>query len=314
MQRIAGVLAVLVVSSGCAGRERPCPSAPVEAKGSVGERAFEPMTAEEKARWAEIKDKGPPAGTTVEQVLPEVEALLASPDPARRDGVAYELFAKWLMAEGTIDDAGAAALRERLVARNAAIDAAPESVFGRSFAALVLSVVAAREVQRGVWSAAELDAQIAAAAAYAVREPDLRGYTGETGWAHAAAHTADWLKFLARHPKLTAAQAVAILDVVATLVTRRHGARFTHGEDERMAAAARAVLRRGLVDDAAIDAWLGRVGEPLAAGWPDPFDPGLYAAQRNARDLLVSLFVALSFDDAPPAAGALARLRGFMMQ
>jgi hypothetical protein len=53
-------------------------------------------------------------------------------------------------------------------------------------------------------------------------------------------------------------------------------------------------------------------GAPLAAGWPDPFDPTLYAAQRNTRDFLVSVFVALSFDDAPPAAAALARLRAFM--
>src|SRR5699024_8479246 len=121
-----------------------------------------------------------------------------------------------------------------------------------------------------------------------------------------------WMKFLARHPRLTAAQAARLLDGVAALVTRRHGARFTHGEDERLAAAVRAVARRGLVVDAAWDAWLARVGEPLAAGFPEPFDPVLYAAQRNARDLLVSCFVALSFDPEPGAAAALARLRAFM--
>jgi hypothetical protein len=31
-----------------------------------------------------------------------------------------------------------------------------------------------------------------------------------------------------------------------------------------------------------------------AAGWPDPFDAPLYAAQRNTRDFLVSVFVALT--------------------
>lgn len=107
-------------------------------------------------------------------------------------------------------------------------------------------------------------------------------------------------------------QALRILDALTSLAARKHGARFTHGEDERMAAAGRAVLRRGLVDDASFDAWLTRVAAPIVAGWPDPFDPVLYAAQRNARDLLVSLFVALSFDDAPPSAAALARLRAFM--
>ena len=262
----------------------------------------------------EIRDKGLPAGVAAAELLPGVERMLASPDPEQRDRIAYELLAAWLLADVTLDDATVGGLRDRLVARTAG-PIAPEpgdGVFGRSFAALGLSVVAAREVKRDVWTPAELDAQIAAAAAYAARETDRRGYTGATGWAHAPAHTADWLKFLARHPKLTPAQAGAILDVLAGLVTRRHGARFHHGEDERLAAAARAILRRGLLDDAAVDAWLARAGEPLAAGWPDPFDPVLYAAQRNARDLLVSVFVALSFEDAPPAAKALARVRAFM--
>ncbi|HUQ07888.1 MAG TPA: DUF2785 domain-containing protein, partial [Kofleriaceae bacterium] len=291
--------------------------------------AIPPLTDTERARWKSIADNGPPAGTTPAQLLPELEALLASPDPERRDRVAYEILAKWLMAVDAaatpatpanppLDDATVAALRDRLVAR-LAIPASPSSaptdaIFARSFAALGLSVVAAREAKHPVWTAATLDAQITAAAAYAAAETDLRGYTSATtGWAHAAAHTSDWLKFLARHPHLTAPQARRILDALTTLATRRHGARFSHGEDERMAAAARAVLRRGLLDDAAVDAWLRTVGEPLAAGWPDPFDPTLYAAQRNARDLLVSVYIALSFDDAAPAAAALARLRAFMM-
>ena len=137
------------------------------------------------------------------------------------------------------------------------------------------------------------------------REVDLRGYTGATGWAHAAAHTADWMKFLARHPGLRADQAARLLDGVAALVVRPHGARFSHGEDERLAATVRAVVRRGLVDDARLDAWLTAIAAPLARGFPEPFDPTLYAAQRNARDLLVSCFVALSFDPTPGAAARL---------
>lgn len=336
VMRIAALLAslsVLIAAPGCGSSQRAA-SAPTSASASASASApapeappFEPLTGAERARWAAVREAGPPAGTTVDQLLPELEVMLASPDPERRDRIAYELLAAWLLADATaptaptatsLDDATAAALRDRLVARTAAPTAAPpaasDAVFGRSFAALALSVVAAREVKRDAWTAADLDAQVAAAAAYAARETDLRGHTGATGWAHAAAHTADWLKFLARHPRLTAGHARTILDALTALAARRHGARFAHGEDERMAAAARAVLRRGLLDAAAVDAWLVAVGEPLAAGWPEPFDPVLYAAQRNTRDLVVSLFVALSFDDAPPAAAALARVRAFMQR
>lgn len=266
------------------------------------------------ARWRALlgKDMALPPPVEAGELLRRLEPLLADPDPARRDGVAYALYARILLADGAVTDADANALRDRLVARTAAEPVAGDAVFERSFAALVLSVIAAREVAHPVWETSSLDAQIAAATTYAAGEIDLRGHTGPSGWAHAAAHTADWLKFLGRHPALTSAQAVRLLDGVTSLAARAHGARFAWGEDERLAAAARAVLRRGLVDDASVDAWLARVGAPLAAGWPDPFDAGVFATQRNARDFLVSLFVALSFDDAAPAAAALARLRVFM--
>lgn len=307
VSRIA-VLALVIAACG------PAP-APLKAeRPSPVETPADP--AAELAVWKARLDPDRALDRPIAELLPEVEAMLASPDPERRDAIAFELLSRWLRTEGAVDDATVAALRDRLVARTEVEPPAAEDdgVYARSFAALGLSVVAAREVARPTWDAATLEAQVAAAVAYAGRERDLRGHTGAGGWAHAAAHTADWLKFLARHPALTEAQAVRVLDAITALAARRHGARFSHGEDERLAAAARAVLRRGLVDDAAVDAWLARVAAPIATPWPVPFDRTLYAAQRNARDLLVSLFVALSFDDAPPAAAALARLRAFMAQ
>jgi hypothetical protein len=302
------VTGLLISLSACGPAPAPLRAEPPSPPGEPDARAAE-LTA-----WRARLDPDRPLDKTIAELLPEVEQMLASPDPERRDTIAFELLSRWLRTEGAVDDATVAALRDRLVARTAAEPpAAPDdSVYARSFAALGLSVIAAREVAHPTWDAATLDAQIAAAVAYAERERDLRGHTGAGGWAHAAAHTADWLKFLARHPSLTEAQARRVLDAVRALVTRRHGVRFSHGEDERLAAAARAVLRRGLLDDEALDGWLARVAEPIGKPWPAPFDPVLYAAQRNARDLLVSLFVALSFDDAPPAAAALARLRAFM--
>ena len=310
----AGVLRVVLGLLVCLLACGPAP-APLRAERPSPEATPDDRAAE-LALWKARLDPDRPLDRPIAELLPEVEAMLASPDPERRDAIAFELLSRWLRTEGAVDDATVAGMRDRLVTRTTVEPpAAPDdSVYARSFAALGLSVIAAREVARPVptWDEATLEAQIAAAVAYAGRERDLRGHTGPGGWAHAAAHTADWLKFLARHPALTEAQAQRVLDALAALVTRRHGARFSHGEDERLAAAARAVLRRGLLDDAALDAWLARVAEPIGKPWPAPFDPVLYAAQRNARDLLVSLFVALSFDDAPPAAAALARLRAFM--
>ena len=285
----------------------PCPAATTPAPPAL----TSPLDATARAEWDALRAaKTPPPDAAAR--VPTLEAMLAATDPAVRDGLGYELLARWLQADGALDAATVRGLRDRLVARTAGPIVAGDAVFARSFAALVLSVVTAREVAAPTWTAAELDAQVTAAAAYAARETDLRGFAGASGWAHAAAHTADWMKFLARHPALSAAQAATLLDGVTALVARGHGVRLSHGEDERLAATVRAVARRDLLDDAALDRWLTAVAAPLAAGWPEPFDPALYANQRNARDLLVSCFVALSFDDSPGAARALARLNAAM--
>ena len=285
----------------------PCPAATTPAPPAL----TSPLDAAARAEWDALRAaKTPPPDAAAR--VPTLEAMLAATDPAVRDGLGYELLARWLQADGALDAATVRGLRDRLVARTAGPIVAGDAVFARSFAALVLSVVTAREVAAPTWTAAELDAQVTAAAAYAARETDLRGFAGASGWAHAAAHTADWMKFLARHPALSAAQAATLLDGVTALVARGHGVRLSHGEDERLAATVRAVARRDLLDDAALDRWLTAVAAPLAAGWPEPFDPALYANQRNARDLLVSCFVALSFDDSPGAARALARLNAAM--
>lgn len=309
---VALSLSLSIVVTAC---RPPAPRCPAPATpGAIAPAApTSPLTAERRAWWEAIRAaKAPPAGTAAATLLPELEALLTATDPTVRDGLGYEILAAWLQQPAILDDDAARGLRDRLVARTAGPIVAGDAVFARSFAALVLSVVAAREVAHPAWTAAELDAQIAAAVSYAGRETDLRGYTGAAGWAHAAAHTADWVKFLARHPALTRDRATRLLGAITALAARAHGARFSHGEDERMAAAVRAVARRDLLDDAALDAWLATVLAPLTAGWPDPFDPLVYATQRNARDLLVSCFVALSFDDSPGAARALARLTAAM--
>lgn len=298
--RLACSLVVLVACS----RAPAAPTIPTSPPGPTPERA---------AWWVTIRDGAPlPPDSSADALLPELEEFLVSTDPAVRDELGFEVLVRWLGKDSPLSADAVRALRDRLVARTAEPPSPGDEVFRRSFAALVLSVIAAREVAAPAWTAAELDAQIAAAVRYAEREVDLRGHTGATGWAHAAAHTADWMKFLARHPALTSGQAARLLDGVAALVARPHGARFSHGEDERLAAAVRAVARRALLDDAHIDLWLRRVAEPLGRTWPRPFDPVLYAEQRNARDLLVSCFVALSFDDSPGAAAVLSRLRALL--
>ena len=55
---------------------------------------------------------------------------------------------------------------------------------------------------------------------------------------------------------------------------------------------------KGGVPDAKIEPWLKRIAEPLAQPEPAQFDPALYAAQCNARNLLFTPIVQLAADPA----------------
>lgn len=217
--------------------------------------------------------------------LPELLAFLASPDPVRRDAIAFTLLEKWIIA-GDLPVAELRSVRDRLVERMRSGD----SVFARSFAALTLGAIVKRDLVQPFLTDDERRALLAAARGYADRETDLRGYTEGTGWAHAAAHTADLLVRLAREPSFTAADRAIVLDTVAAFAVRRHGFNLHDGEDGRLAQAVLAAVRAG-VDHDKLVAFLAQLRAPLE----EPgFDPVLFAAQRNARNLLFTLYVQAS--------------------
>jgi hypothetical protein len=291
-------LIALALVLACGGRA-PAPVTPVVTPAATT------LPAEDASllRWRAVAagDKAIPANRTA--AVDELLGYLASPDPARRDGIAYELLARWIAKALTVDEVRA--LRDQLLARLAAPLDAPDGVYARSFAALVLASVAARDREAAFLTAEERRALLVAVRDYAHRETDLRGYTGERGWAHAAAHTADLLVQLAEHPAITDDDRATILDAVGGLIVRRHGQIFAYGEDGRLAVAVISVAHHGF-PRARLDAWLATVRAPLTERGGAAFDAGLYAAQRNARNLLFTLFVQGSL--APKQSPGLAEL------
>ena len=111
-------------------------------------------------------------------------ACLADPDPALRDGVAYEGLSTWLRA-GQVDVAQRRALRDRLYAMLGQEDAAG---FGPPFAALVLSEVARTDRIAPWMSADERADMVARAADYLTSVRDYRGFDAVEGWRHGVAH------------------------------------------------------------------------------------------------------------------------------
>jgi hypothetical protein len=269
----------------------PCPVDPAAA----------PVPAEDAAlrKWKAVMadEFRPPAGAQPAALVPELVGYLSSPDPVRRDEVAYSVLERWISKQ-VLSDVEVRALADQLVANLGAPIGGPDSVFGRSFAALMLATIVERDAAKPCLTDAQRRAILTTAHDYAHRETDLRGHTGARGWAHGAAHTADLLVQLAKLPAFTDDDRATMLDAITGFIVRRHEQVLKDGEDGRLAVAILAIANAG-IDPAKLTAWLTVVKAPIFERWGPAFDAGRYAAARNARNLLFSAFVQISLKPQP---------------
>jgi Protein of unknown function (DUF2785) len=249
----------------------------------------------------------PPAGADVPALALELCDLFASPDPELRDEVGYSTFASWVYQKKLLDSAALrpvmAALLKNLRADIGSIGT--DAVFRRSFSALALSVVAARDNADAILDEASYRTLLDGALQYLDAEKDVRGYDPVKGWMHSAAHTADLIKFLARSRYIAIADQSRILDAVARKMTA-NGV-FVYGEDERYARALLSIVNRKDFDRDGFAAWLLRAKPaPLKATLPAVSD---LQGRQNAKNLFAKLEVLLSADAAPAESIAFARDR-----
>lgn len=213
--------------------------------------------------WGQIVDAGCPVppGVPLEDLLADLEDMLASPVMALRDGTAYPILAAWV-ERGALD-AELEELGNRLAARLG--DPRPQA---RSFAVLALAEVVGRVavtagplVPTGV-----VRAWLTATIAWYTSEGDLRAWDDDCGWLHAPAHGADALGVFALSPRLTAADvgriATALLDRLLDPATPL----FADGEDARIAQAFYGLCCRDDVDRDAVDGWFALVEARVTAG------------------------------------------------
>jgi hypothetical protein len=260
-----------------------------------------------RAEWVALRESNfsLPAGQTPVGLLRQMNALLGSPDPFLRDNVAYEAAARWIYTAGLLSPAEqrevlamwAGNLKTGLGARN------DEAAFLRSFSALSLTVLASRDNAAPFLSQEEFNRFLDTMLDYSARERDTRGYDSAAGWVHAAAHTADVLKFLARNTKLPLSAQARLIAAVDEKCRTFDGV-FQWGEDSRLAQVIVSLAKRPDFDKPALDAWLASVisrRNKLWAGAP-AIDPVEYPKVQNLTMVLRGAYVALSLAPVAPAA------------
>ena len=265
-----------------------------------------------RADWLALAKSGfaVPAGRSAAALLVEMNPLLASPDPALRDDVAFTAGEKWIVRERLVppDD-----LRRLMALWSANLadglgSQGDDRVFKRSFSALSLSLVAAREVATPFLRAAEAQHLFDRLLDYFQRERDLRGFDATHGWMHSVAHTADAFKFLARGTHWVPGNLPRLLEAIRAKIDSSDVV-FVWGENDRLALALQSAVRRPDADLPAVEAWCTRWVAAHTALWASgpQVNPGQFARVENAKQLLRSLHAALSMESAPTPQGESAR-------
>jgi hypothetical protein len=233
-----------------------------------------------EAYWEAVLASGVkvPVNADLKDLTAELVAWLGDPSPRRRDALAYPGLATWV-SEGVYDDLlvglGDGISTGLLLGLGSDGD---DSVLRRSFSALVLSEILARDNIELLVSATDVMRWGDRATSWYVRERDLRGYVQGRGWVHAVAHGADLIGQLARSRHLSSLEQTALLDVVADRLLAPTSHVWRHGEDDRLAYAVMAIVHRGDVGVNVLEPWVRRVGQGIrqpatrgaAPEWPTP--------------------------------------------
>ncbi|MFZ5850286.1 MAG: DUF2785 domain-containing protein [Actinomycetota bacterium] len=231
------------------------------------------------AYWERVvaSDFAVPTDRSLIEHTVELVDLLASPDAHLRDALACEVLATWVR-RGVYDDLlpGLGDGMGRGLAAGLG-DRGTDSVFRRSYSAVVLTAVLERDNTAHLlhpdvvlrWGDRGLH--------WFLTEQDLRGWAGAGGWAHVVSHGADLLAALARSRHLDRYGVGVVLDSLLSRLERTDGWLLRHGEEVRLAYATMAALQREPLDDAGLRA----VFERAAALGSEPLDGARADTRQN---------------------------------
>ena len=241
--------------------------------------------------WERVVTEGRPVPRErpLDDLTAELVTMLGSPDPRLRDRVGYATLATWI--ERGVYDELLTGLGDGMAAglENGLGDRANDTVFRRSFSALLLGACVARDNAQRLLPENQILRWGDRIAAWYVRELDLRGYIPGKGWAHAAAHGADAIGVLARSEAFGVAELTVMLDVLADRLLLPTDELFVTGEPDRMAAAAVEVLHRNLVPLSVLEPWVGRLAHAGTAA----VDGDAFRTGHNVQAFLRALHLQL---------------------
>ena len=250
------------------------------------------------AFWKSIRahEFAVPAGESADKLALEIVDLAGDPDPVLRDECGYEILADWIYKKNLLPGETLEAVRRKLIPGMTYHigESDNPTVYRRSFSALYMSIVAARDLRESFLSESAFRETLTTALNCYGNERDLRGYVSGNGWAHATAHVADLLKFLGRNPKLNVTDQARIITAIQQRC-RSVPSVFVWGEDARMAAALASLVMRKDFDPASFEPWFKALSAENKELWKgSPLDTAAYVHVRTQSNVLAQLAARLA--------------------
>lgn len=254
--------------------------------------------ANQVAFWERVlgDDCALPSEPSLDALTVDLSRLLGSPDGHERDEVGYTVLTTWI-SRGVYDDLLTGLGDGMCVGLDNGLgDHDTATVFRRSFSALVLGDVIARDTESERLHPDVLLRWGDRGIRWLIKERDLRGRVPGCGWAHTIAHGADLLLALALSRHFGEGELMVLLDAIADRLLEPTRYRLVDGEQERLAYATMGILHRNVLEMAVIGPWLER----LTDGWkaPDGSDEAA-AVSFNTVSYLRSLHLQLQLGVQP---------------
>jgi len=252
--------------------------------------------------WGQVQaaDFDVPSDRPLDDLTAELTTMLGSTRPEVRDGTAYPAFATWI-DRGVYDDL-LPGLGDGMVAGLSVGlgETGTDTVFRRSFSALVLAECLERDNAQHLLTDAKVMEWGDRLATWFLTEQDTRGFVPGKGWAHAIAHGADTIGALGESPHLAGPEHALLLDILAERILQQPAdAPLTAGEPDRIAHAAMRVLRRNTLGTDVLEPWVHRIGA-AANPFGGPVDHDPFAPTAAPQAFLRAMFVQLSLAPEAP--------------
>lgn len=220
-------------------------------------------------------------------------ACLASPDPAMRDGIAFEALSHMGRAKQLSPETMKAIVAEL----TPWLEAEDKDGFAAPFAVLVLSEMARADRVEPYLSDTELSQLLEKGRTWLIGVRDYRGFDDKEGWRHGVAHGSDLMLQLVLNPRVGREGLLAIRDAVATQIAPG-GHSYIDGESARLVRPILSMAQRGVLSEKEWTDWLAAVSGPGELGsWEGAYasEAGL-ARVHNLTAFLSALYVNVTLD------------------